>query len=48
MTESRYLDLAPHIFGDALRPERRITVRPGPGLGSKPDPDVIRAYRRHA
>ena len=46
MIEWRWFDLEATIYGDALSPKGgRISVPQGPGLGTDPDPDVIRAYR---
>jgi D-galactarolactone cycloisomerase len=34
------------LYGDALAPKRgELVVPPGPGLGTDPDPEVIRRYR---
>ncbi|MDF0652740.1 MAG: mandelate racemase/muconate lactonizing enzyme family protein [Nitrospira sp.] len=47
MIEWRWFDLEARIYGDALTTTGgRISVPQGSGLGSDPDPNVIRAYRR--
>jgi L-alanine-DL-glutamate epimerase-like enolase superfamily enzyme len=46
MLEWRWFDLEATIYGDALNPQGGgISVPQGPGLGTDPDPDVIKAYR---
>ena len=45
MIEWRFLDLEAQLYGSALIPtEGHISVPQGPGLGLKPDEDVIRTY----
>ena len=46
MIEWRWFDLEAKIYRGKLSPEAgRISVPQGPGLGTDPDPEVIRTYR---
>ena len=46
MIERFYLSLEASLYGDWIEPTQGAFDLPdGPGLGSLPDPDVIREYR---